>query len=93
MWLAFIGGRKCTARLSKREPPAIDWELRLMEFARTRAVGAPKVVPTASGELHRDRVFVVEWVDGDLPGSERDWRDVAGALERLRSVFAEPAVV
>ena len=48
----------------------------------------PLPLPAADGSLHRDGVCVLTWVDGDLPETAEDWREVAATLQRVHRATA-----
>lgn len=79
------GSRRLVARRSKRQLPALEWELDLLEYLAGHGFTVPAVVPTVDGRRHVDGVVVHHWVDGEPPRT-RDWAAVAAELRRLHAL-------
>jgi Ser/Thr protein kinase RdoA (MazF antagonist) len=82
-WQVAIGGTPYAARLSTRTPAALAWELDLLHFLRGRGVRVPSIRNTKDGRRHVDGIILFEWLDGEPPSTERDWRAVEDALRRV----------
>jgi Ser/Thr protein kinase RdoA (MazF antagonist) len=81
-----VNGRRCVARISRREVADLDWEARLLTRLAQAGLGVPALVPTADGRLHSGRMVVMEWVDGAPPDGPDDWRAVAAYLRTLHEL-------
>jgi Ser/Thr protein kinase RdoA (MazF antagonist) len=86
LWAVRVGGRRYAARLSARPAPALDWEIGLLRFLRAADMRAPEALGARDGRSHVDGLVLFSWLDGHPPGSERDWRLVAGELDRLHTL-------
>jgi Ser/Thr protein kinase RdoA (MazF antagonist) len=86
VWEVELAGGRFTLRRSRRSTEALLWELDLMEFAAKSGVHAPSIVRTASGERSWEGYFVTSWIDGDVPRTEGEWREVASSLQRLHDL-------
>ncbi|MEX0750404.1 MAG: hypothetical protein WD359_06300 [Dehalococcoidia bacterium] len=82
-WMLKIQGKTGVARLSRRSPLALDWELDLMAAAAAAGVRTPGVVRTMNGRRHAGSIVIFEWVDGVTPESKRDWELVRDSLTQL----------
>jgi Ser/Thr protein kinase RdoA (MazF antagonist) len=88
VWAVRVGGRRCAARDSGRPAAALDWELDLLEELAGAGLAVPRAVPTLGGRRRVGGLVVFTWVEGEPPGSERDWRLVADELARLHRLTA-----
>jgi Ser/Thr protein kinase RdoA (MazF antagonist) len=88
-WKIRVGGRLAAARLSRRSPAALDWELDLMAAARDVGVRSAAVVATVDGRRHANGVVVFEWIDGTPPASMSDWHAARAALHQLHRTFRD----
>lgn len=79
------GGQRLVARRSRRQPPALDWELDLLEYLTAHGFTVPTVVLTADGRRHVDGLVVQQWMEGEPPAA-RDWAAVAAELRRLHAL-------
>lgn len=77
-----LGGRRLVARLSRREPASLDWEIALLDHLASHGLRVPVAVPSLDGRPHVDGVTVQTWLDGTPPGP-RDWPAVTAALRQL----------
>lgn len=80
-----IAGRNCVARQSFRAPAAIAWEVDLLLHLLRCGLRVPRPLEARDGRLAIDGLVVVSWIDGDEPRTDRDWREVAVALQRLHA--------
>ena len=78
-----LDGRRFAGRLSLRPAPAIAWELDLLDHLRRVGLRVPLPLPAADGRRLVDGLVLFQWLDGDPPGKDADWRAVAVALRRL----------
>jgi Ser/Thr protein kinase RdoA (MazF antagonist) len=79
------GNQRLVARRSKRQPPALEWELDLLEHLTYHGFTVPTVVPALDGRRHIDGIVVQRWMEGEPPGT-RDWAAVAAELRRLHAL-------
>ncbi len=79
------GGERLVARTSRRSPPSLDWEIRLLEFLAGHGFRVPLVVPALDGRGHVAGTVVQTWLDGSAPGPG-DWPAVAETLRHLHQV-------
>jgi Ser/Thr protein kinase RdoA (MazF antagonist) len=83
-----LNGISAVGRLNGRASAALAWEIELLDFLRDRGMRAPRVLAATDGRRQVDGLVVFEWIDGDPPRSERDWRMVADALGTLHRLTA-----
>lgn len=81
------GGERLVARVTRRAPESLDWELDLLEFLAANGVAVPETVPAEDGRRHVAGVVVARWLPGREPTSY-DWPAVAVVLERLHALTA-----
>ena len=82
------GGERLVARVTRRGPESLDWELDLLEFLSANDFIVPGVVETDDGRRHVDGVVVQRWLPG-APPTAYDWPAVAALLERLHALTAD----
>lgn len=80
-----IGGRRYVARRSLRPDAAITWELDLLLHLKTCGLRVPGPLEARDGRFQVDGLVVLEWLDGEQPRTQRDWREAALALDRLHA--------
>ena len=88
IWRADLRGRPLVVHQSHRSGPALDWELELRAFLRTRGVLSPDVLPTARGRLRAGQVYVEEFVEGAPPCSEAELDLVFSTVADLHRLTA-----
>lgn len=81
------GGERLVARVTRRGPESLDWELDLLEFLSANDFVVPEVAGTDDGRRHVDGVVVQRWLPGRAP-TAYDWPAVAALLERLHALTA-----
>lgn len=57
-----------------------------MQFLCSKGFSVPVPIPTERGDLFKDGLTVMEYVEGAPPQSEADWRRVADTLRELHAV-------
>lgn len=82
-----LGERRLAARVSRRCPGSLDWEIRLLDHLAADGLRVPSAVPALDGRRHVDGVIVQTWLDGGPPGPG-DWPAVAAFLRRLHELTA-----
>lgn len=80
-------GERLVARVTRRGPASLDWELDLMELLSANDFLIPEVVPADDGRRHVDGVVVQRWIGGRTPNAY-DWPAVAELLQRLHALTA-----
>lgn len=80
-------GERLVARVTRRGPESLDWELDLLEFLSANGFLVPAVVPTVDGRRQVDGVVVQQWLPGREP-SAFDWPAVVVELRRLHRLTA-----
>ena len=88
VWRVVVDGAPYAARLSPRPPAAIEWELDLLSYLRRHDLRVPAILPTSDGRRRVGGMVLFEWLDGDPPTTERDWRTVERALRTLHHLTA-----
>lgn len=86
VWAVAVAGRRYVARQSRRSEPALAWEIELLDYLHAAGMLVPTSLPAEDGRRQVDGVVVHDWLDGDPPRSEADWRLVAAELERLHDL-------
>ncbi len=89
VWRARLDGRWVSIRRSERSAASLDWELDLLTMLATNGFTIPAVIPTDDGRRHVDGVVVQEWLEGQEPSGEGDWRLVAAELDRLHRLTVD----
>ncbi len=89
VWRARLDGRSVSIRRSGRSAASLEWELDLLTMLATDGFTVPAVVPTDDGRRHVDGVVVQEWLEGQEPSGEGDWRLVAAELDRLHRLTVD----
>jgi len=79
------GGERLVARVTRRDPASLDWELDLLEFLSANDFTVPSAVPTDNGRRHAGGVVVQHWLPGREPTSY-DWPAVAALVRRLHAL-------
>ncbi|GAB3429568.1 phosphotransferase enzyme family protein [Actinophytocola sediminis] len=82
------GGERLVARVTRRTPESLDWELDLLEFLAANDFIVPETVPADDGRRHVDGVVVARWLTGRAPTSY-DWPAVTEQLRRLHALTAD----
>jgi len=85
---ATLGDDRVVVRRSRRDGPALTWELHLLVSLAGAGFLVPRPIPNPDDALHHDGVCVLSWLDGDPPSSDADWMAVAASLTRLHEVTA-----
>lgn len=83
VWRVVVEGTPYAARLSPRPSVALDWELELLAYLRHHGLRVPTVRPTEDGRRRTGGMVLFEWLDGDPPATERDWRAVEQTLRTV----------
>jgi Ser/Thr protein kinase RdoA (MazF antagonist) len=83
VWTVRVGGRVAVARLGQRSDADLAWETGLLRHLHRAGMTVPVPVPAADGRDFAGGLVVMTYVGGDPPGSESDWRRVAGTLREL----------
>lgn len=86
VWQVQFDGVRFAARRSNRPAPAINWELRLLDYLTRHGTHVATPVAATDGRRLIDGWSLFTWLEGDPPGSERDWRRVAAELERIHAL-------
>ena len=86
VWPVTVNGRRAVARLGRRHPAALDWELDLLDHLRANGVGVPDLIPAADGSRHARGLTVLGWVEGREPAGAEDWRAVGDVLRRAHAL-------
>lgn len=81
------GRQRLVARLSRRPPASLDWELALLDHLGRQGVRVPAIIPALDGRRHVDGVVVQTWLDGDPPRPD-DWPAVAGTIRKVHTATA-----
>lgn len=80
-----IGGRRYVARQSSRAHPAIAWEVDLLLHLAMCGLRVPRPLEASDGRLYVDGFVVTEWIEGDPPQTQHDWKEAIMALERVHA--------
>lgn len=88
VWLARVGGRRAAARVSRRGPAALEWELDLLDHLAGRGLAVPAPLRTPDGRRQVDGVVVAPWLDGHPPRAKGDWQAVVAALTAVHHATA-----
>ena len=83
---ATLNGERVVARRTRRSSDALAWEMDLLSVLDNEGFLVPRPILDRDGGTFHDGVCVLTWLDGDLPGSDADWRRVATALQRLHGL-------
>lgn len=86
VWAIRIGGVRCVARLSSRLLPALNWEVDLLRHLQGVGMRVPLPIPATDGRLVVGGVIVFDWLEGEPPASEADWRLVYQELRWLHEL-------
>lgn len=81
------GSQRLVARLSRRSPASLDWEIALLDHLGRQGVRVPAVIPALDGRRHVDGVVVQSWLGGGPPRS-RDWPAVAETMRKVAAATA-----
>lgn len=77
------------ARQSRRPHPAVAWEVDLLLYLAMCGLRVPRPLETSDGRLHVDGFVVSEWIDGEPPQTQHDWKEAITALERVHAATRE----
>jgi Ser/Thr protein kinase RdoA (MazF antagonist) len=80
-----IAGERLVARVSRRDPAGLDWEISLLDFLAAQGLRVPVAVPARDGRRQVEGVVVQTWLDGTVPGAG-DWPEVAAVLRRVHEL-------
>jgi Ser/Thr protein kinase RdoA (MazF antagonist) len=83
VWSVRIDGRLAIGRAGSRSDADLAWETELLTHLDRAGLTVPAPIPTADGRLFADGLVVMPYVEGGPPGTEADWRRVAGMLREL----------
>lgn len=86
LWRARLNGVPMVVHQSRRDGPALDWELQLRVRLAAEGVLSPSVQPTATGHLREGQVYVEEFVEGSPPRTRGQAREVFSAVSRLHQL-------
>jgi Ser/Thr protein kinase RdoA (MazF antagonist) len=83
VWSVRVNGRLAVGRLGQRGDADLAWETGLLRHLDRAGMTVPVPVPTMDGRPFAGGLVVMTYVEGGPPGTEADWRRVAGALRQL----------
>lgn len=78
-----LDGSRYVARLTARPHKSVAWEIELLLHLAHCEVRVPRPLETRDGRFEVEGLVVFEWLEGDPPRTERDWREVTRTLGRL----------
>src|SRR6185503_16062874 len=83
VWSVRVNGHPAVGRLGQRSDADLAWETDLLRYLDREGMTVPVPVPTTDGRHFAGGLVVLTYVEGGSPGTEADWRRVAGALRQL----------
>jgi Ser/Thr protein kinase RdoA (MazF antagonist) len=83
VWSVRVGGHLAVGRLGGRSDADLAWETALLQYLDREGLTVPVPIPTMDGRLFVDGLVVMSHLEGGPPGTQADWRRVAGALREL----------
>ncbi len=83
VWSVEVGGRLAVARLGTRSDADLAWEAGLLQHLDREGIAVPLPIPTQDGRLFVNGLVVMQYVEGEPPRTEEDWRRVADTLRRV----------
>jgi Ser/Thr protein kinase RdoA (MazF antagonist) len=88
-FLVSYGGERCSVRVSRQSPAALDWEMDLLEFLSEHGIRVHLPVRTQDGCRHVNGVVMFTWIEGRPPEAHRDWLAVTRVLEEVHELTTE----
>lgn len=86
VYLARHGGRSVVVRESGRDRAALDWELDLLAHLRSHGLRVPQEITADNGRRDVAGVLVQEFLPGQVPRSDRDWRHVVDTVAAVHEL-------
>ncbi|WP_064710106.1 phosphotransferase enzyme family protein [Rhizobium bangladeshense] len=83
IWSVRVRGQLAVARLGTRSDADLAWEADLLQYLDRQGLSVPVPLPTTDGRLFADGLVVMEYMHGDPPRTESDWRRVAETSREL----------
>ncbi|TCL62705.1 phosphotransferase family enzyme [Rhizobium sp. BK251] len=83
VWSVRINGHIAVGRLGSRADDDLAWEAELLQHLDREGMIVPVPLPTTDGRLFVDGLMVMEYMEGEPPKAESDWRRVANTLRDL----------
>jgi len=72
--------------LGRRSDDDLAWEIALIQHLDRQGFTVPLPIPTQDGRLFVDGLVVMEYLEGEAPADEADWRRVADTLRQVHAV-------
>src|SRR5690349_16106233 len=83
VWSLRVNGHLAVGRLGQRSDADLAWETGLLRHLDREGMPVPLPIPATDGRYFADGLVVMTYVQGGPPGTEADWRRVAGTLRQL----------
>jgi Ser/Thr protein kinase RdoA (MazF antagonist) len=83
VWSVRVDGRLAVGRLGARSDADLAWETELMRYLDREGLTVPVPIPAVDGRLFVDGLVVMTYLEGGPPGTDDDWRRVAGTLREV----------
>ena len=83
VWSVRVNGHLAVGRLGQRSDADLAWETGLLRHPGREGVPVPVPIPATDGRYFAGGLVVMTYVEGGSPGTEADWRRVAGTLRQL----------
>src|ERR1700748_2535175 len=78
VWSVRVNGHLAVGRLGRRSDADLARETGLFRHFDREGMTVPVRIPTPDGRNFADGLVVTTYVEGGSPGTEADWRRVAG---------------
>ena len=83
VWSVQLDGQLAVARLGRRSDADLAWEMALLQHLASHGMAVPTPIPTLDQRLFVDGLVVMQYLEGEPPQTQADWRRVADTLRRL----------